>query len=403
MNITNLIIEHIDPHIHQGDEHLNSLKSTISTPNSDWKFLHSMLYKIICSMLLCTFKAKVTTCKTIEYVLETLSKAIISTPIAIHKWFNKSQIRCTKKHCKTSNGSEKFSHNLRARKQPCYNKQNCNSERHGCQHTFMKRKYMTKRAATNNSSQDLKIKGRKLRTFKSPPPQILNRMLQAINNRANRQDLNNNEHHSLPYDKPDLCKDYISMEQDNTDRFYISFPRHCVFGHVLSNTDPLDDVDSWKEAVRPSKKPKSVGPRRSNPIQTAQKTTSNKKLQQMNKKSRSVSIQLPGERNNKSREPRSGNTLGHIKPRSEHTPNDPISTISDIQELRSVDDSSTPQRMTSVAGHPKNRLYINSGASLHILFNKELLGELNDIKVPIKIQAGGKPFHIKKLNLYIKH
>ena len=53
--------------------------------------------------------------------------------------------------------------------------------------------------------------------------------------------------------------------------------------------------------------------------------------------------------------------------------------------------------MASVTGYPKNRLYINSGASLHILFNKELLGELNDIKVPIKIQAGGKPFHIKQI------
>ena len=59
-----------------------------------------------------------------------------------------------------------------------------------------------------------------------------------------------------------------------------------------------------------------------------------------------------------------------------------------------MNDKSTPQRMTSIAGHPKNRLYIDSGAFLHILFNKELLGKLNDIKVPIKIQAGGKPFHI---------
>ena len=74
-------------------------------------------------------------------------------------------------------------------------------------------------------------------------------MLRAINSRAICQDLNDNEHHSSPYDEPDLCKDYISMEQDNTDRYSISFPRHCVFGHVLSDTDPLDDVDSWKEVV----------------------------------------------------------------------------------------------------------------------------------------------------------
>ena len=63
-----------------------------------------------------------------------------------------------------------------------------------------------------------------------------------------------------------INNDYISMEQDKADRFSISFPRHCVFGHVLSDTNPLNDVDSWKEAVGPSKKPRSVDPRRSNPM-----------------------------------------------------------------------------------------------------------------------------------------
>ena len=94
-----------------------------------------------------------------------------------------------------------------------------------------------------------------------------------------------------------------------------------------------------------------------------------------------------------------GNTSDNTKPRSTHTPNDPISTIFEIRELRSVDNRSTPQQKTSVTGHPKNRLYIDSGASLHILFNNELLGKLKDIKVSIKIQAGGKPFHIEHIGL----
>ena len=187
------------------------------------------------------------------------------------------------------------------------------------------------------------------------------------------------------------------MRQDESDWFPISFPKHCVFGHILLNTDPLDDVDSWKKVVQPSKKPRSVGPHRSNLMQTVWKTTSNKKLRHKNKKSRSITLQLPGEQDKKIKGPRSGNTPDDIKFRSEHTHNDHISTISDIQELRSVDDSSIPQRMTNVAGHPKNRLCINSGACLPILFNKELLGKLNDIKVTVKIQAGGKPFHIKQI------
>ena len=96
------------------------------------------------------------------------------------------------------------------------------------------------------------------------------------------------------------------------------------------DTNPLDNVDSWKEVVWPSKKPRSVGPHRSNPMQRTRKTTSNKKLQQLNKKSRSVTIQLPGERDKKSKGPRSGNTPADIKLRSEFTPNNPISTISKI-------------------------------------------------------------------------
>ena len=164
MNITDPIIKHIDPRIHQDDEHTNSLKSTISTPNSGWHFLHSMLYKTICFMLLCTFKAKVTTCKTIKYVFETLSKVVISTPTAIYEWFNKPWVRHTKKHRKTSNGNGNFSHNLRASKKSCYNERNCKSGRHSHPHTFINVNLK------QNSNQDLKIKGKKIGTYKSPPP-----------------------------------------------------------------------------------------------------------------------------------------------------------------------------------------------------------------------------------------
>ena len=69
---------------------------------------------------------------------------------------------------------------------------------------------------------------------------------------------------------------------------------------------------------------------------------------------------------------------------------------SDIHELRSEYKDSTPQRMTNVAGHPKNSLYIDSGVSLHILFNKELMGGLHNLDRPLKIQADGKPIHMSQ-------
>ena len=115
-------------------------------------------------------------------------------------------------------------------------------------------------------------------------------MLRAISRREKRQDINDKATYVLSYDEPDLCKNYISKKQNNANQFSINFPRHCVLGHILSDTDPLDDVDSWKEVVRPSKKLRSVDQRRSNPIQIVRKTTSNKKLGQKNKKSMSVTI-----------------------------------------------------------------------------------------------------------------
>ena len=79
------------------------------------------------------------------------------------------------------------------------------------------------------------------------------------------------------------------------------------------------------------------------------KTISKKKTYQKNKKSRSVTILIPKKPKNLKKQ----------------TPEPEVS--------RSGDDTSTPQRLVSVAGHLQNRLYIDSGASLHIIFNIELL------------------------------
>ena len=67
------------------------------------------------------------------------------------------------------------------------------------------------------------------------------------------------------------------------------------------------------------------------------------------------------------------------------------------KESRSGKDASTPQRLVSVARHPKNRLYIDSGASLHTIFNRELVGGLIKLDRVIKIQAGGKPIYLSQI------
>ena len=156
---------------HDAIETMDKYQEWVDPPMTDksgYQFLISMLCKIICFMLFCIFQAKVTTCETIVCVIKILSKAVISTSIAIYKWFNKPRIPHTKKHCKTSNGSGKFSHNLRKSKKSCYNERNCKTRKHGRWHTLMKRNSRTKWTTTNNTSQDLKIKGRKL-GISNPP------------------------------------------------------------------------------------------------------------------------------------------------------------------------------------------------------------------------------------------
>ena len=139
-----------------------------TTEESGYEFLISILYKFIYFLMLCAFQAKITSYDNIVHAIETLSEAVISTPIAIYKWFNKPRTRRTKKYHKASNGSGKFSHKLRNSKKSCYHNRNCKTGRHGRRHTFMQRNFRTKRNTTNDTSQDLKIKGRKIGTFKSP-------------------------------------------------------------------------------------------------------------------------------------------------------------------------------------------------------------------------------------------
>ena len=99
-------------------------------------------------------------------------------------------------------------------------------------------------------------------------------------------------------------------------------------------------MDSLKEVVQLSRKPRSVGLSKSKP----KEATNQKKINQKNKKSRSVTIQI-------SKKPRSV-----------------MIQTSKLEGLRSGEDTSTPQCLVSVAGHPKNCLYIDSGASITILF-----------------------------------
>ena len=73
----------------------------------------------------------------------------------------------------------------------------------------------------------------------------------------------------------------------------------------------------------------------------------------------------------------------------------------DLEESRSREEALTPQRLVSVAGHPKNCLCIDSSAAIHILFNKELLGGIVDLDGALKVHAGGKPIHLLQIGSFM--
>ena len=73
---------------------------------------------------------------------------------------------------------------------------------------------------------------------------------------------------SVPFDESNLCNNYISMDPEYNDHF-------CFFNQVDSN------IDLTKVVVRPTKKPRSVGPHKSK----LEGTTNRKKSRLKNKKS----------------------------------------------------------------------------------------------------------------------
>ena len=93
-------------------------------------------------------------------------------------------------------------------------------------------------------------------------------------------------------EEPDLCNDFISKEPDYIDCFCITFPQHYVLGYVLLKSNSLNNMDSWKEVLCSSRKPRSVGHRKSKP----RKATNQRKINWKSKKTRSVTIQIPKKR-----------------------------------------------------------------------------------------------------------
>ena len=76
-------------------------------------------------------------------------------------------------------------------------------------------------------------------------------MLRAINNWCDHQDLNNTKHYFPPTNEPDLCKDYISMEEDENDQYKnkIEWSLDEYVGHDFRKQSTYDNSEFGKALI----------------------------------------------------------------------------------------------------------------------------------------------------------
>ena len=164
-----------------------------------------------------------------------------------------------------------------------------------------------------------------------------------------------------------------------------------VFAHFMMNRDTLSNVDPIKEVSS------SLG-QRSESNNMSQSL--NSKLNKSNSEKRN-NVKLRSGENHKTNiganVQLSSDT--NMKPRSGNIKN---SRSGDTKTKPNVKFKDTNINLKSNAGHHRNRLYLDSGLSINIIFNKGLLGKLKQFFTPVKIAAAGQQLEIKQISILHK-
>ena len=109
----------------------------------------------------------------------------------------------------------------------------------------------------------MKVKGRK--SYKAPSPHRQNRMLCAIIRRQDDIICRSTRFKSsiLHSNKLDIDNNYLLTNSEYNDYSNINFPLQFAPNQVDPTTNLLDDVVITEIVLRPTKKPRSIGPHRS--------------------------------------------------------------------------------------------------------------------------------------------
>jgi len=180
-----------------------------------------------------------------------------------------------------------------------------------------------------------------------------------------------------------------------------------ICGHFVMDCDALSKVDPLTEITS------SLKSRSAMPQSTAEATgQSNSRAQ-----SRSATTGTMKSRSAKSQrantaQPRSANTAKPRnvtkKSRSDNTQKSKSGNTNTNNAIKPSTQTKTPRvkfkdmnmniNLKSHAGHNSNRLYLDSGASVNIIFNRGLLGKLKTLLKPIQIAAAGKPMELQQVS-----
>ena len=249
-----------------------------------WSYILNLFLKLISFLVIWSCNYSNITKKKVTHLGSSIVQVFRSTLNIIPQWISKPWIKRYFKHQKASSGAGQFAINLRKCKYPHYNVQNCKYCRHNQRH-FLKQHRLRHKPSTSNITYDrLKIKERK--GYTSPSPRRETRMLNA--NIRYQDDSICRFTRFRPslfhFNEFDMNNNHLSTNSTYDNHSILNFPLQFIPNQVDSTTDLLDEVVLTEVVMRPTKKPRSVGPHKS----ILKKNDNQRKSHQENKKFRSV-------------------------------------------------------------------------------------------------------------------
>ena len=142
-----------------------------------------------------------------------------------------------------------------------YNIPNSKSGRHNQRHTFRCCNSQHKPISTNIPYNGLMVKGRKSGNTTAPSPCRQNWILYVLNLCQDIPFHGSTKLKSLlRFDKLDIGNNHLLTDSGYDNNSYINLPFHRTLNQIYSSTNLLDDVILTEVIIRPTEKPRSVGP-----------------------------------------------------------------------------------------------------------------------------------------------